>query len=72
MNLTSVVKGFEENGDEEHTEKHQFSASLSVVVKYTLKSSLIALKPHCKLLSVAGLIQIASSILMDGVVIMAL
>ena len=50
MNLTSAVKGLKVKGDEEHIRKHRSSVSLNAVVKYTLKSSLTALKPPYKAL----------------------
>jgi len=72
MNPISAVKGLKVNGDAEHTKKHRFLVSLNGVVKYILKSSLIALKPRYKALYAAVLILTASSIQMDGVVIMVL
>ena len=72
MNLTSAVKGLKVKGDEEHIRKHLSSVSLNAVVKYTLKSSLTALKPLYKALYGVELTLTASSTQMDGVVIMAL
>jgi hypothetical protein len=72
MNPISAVKELKAKGDVAHTKKHRFLVSLNEVAKYTLKLSLIALKPRYKVLYVVVLILIASSIQMDGVVIMAL
>ncbi len=72
MNPTSVAKELKANEDEEHTKKLRCSVSLNGAVKYTLKSSLIALKPHYRPLYGVVSILIALSILTDGVAIMAL
>mgnify|MGYP003565266342 CR=1 FL=1 len=72
MNPTSAVKELKAKGDEAHTKKHRFLVSLNGVVKYTLKSSLIALKPRYKALYVVVLTLTASSTQMDGEAIMAL
>ncbi len=61
INPISANKKLKAKEDVAHTKKHLFLVSLNGVVKFTLKSSLIALKPLYKALYVVVLILIASS-----------
>ena len=72
MNPTSAVKESKAKEDEAHTKKLLSLASSNVAVRYTLKSSLIALKLLYKRLYAVVLILIALSILIDGAAIMDL